>query len=95
MKDMQEMGDSKKAIILSIVFAIIIAFVMALVIGIAQANSLKWGAFMGFLAWLGFTLPTVAQNHVYQNKPWVLTAIDTGYYLVCFVVIGAIIGSWN
>src|SRR5689334_16298422 len=87
MKDMQGMGNPTTAIMFSIVFAIIISVVMAVMIGVADAFSWKWGLFMGFLAWLGFTLTTVGQGNVYQNKPWMLTVIDTGYYLVGFLLI--------
>ncbi|MEL7429598.1 MAG: DUF1761 domain-containing protein [Pseudomonadota bacterium] len=50
------------------------------------------GALAAFFCWLGFCLAPMAVNHRFQSKGWDLTLIDGGYWLVVFVLQGAIIG---
>lgn len=50
------------------------------------------GLLTGFLIWLGFIVTSMTVNHRFQFKPWALTAIDSGHYLVVLLAQGAIIG---
>lgn len=44
------------------------------------------------LIWLGFVLTSMTVNHRFQFKPWALTIIDSGHYLLVMLVQGAVIG---
>ena len=55
--------------------------------------SIRDGILSAFFLWLGFCLAPMAVNHRFQDKGWDLTVIDGGYWLVVFVLQGAII-SW-
>ena len=69
--------------------------VMAIVLGLLMAS---WGAGigrgigLGILVWLGFVATSMCVNHRFQFRPWSLTLIDSGHYLVVLVEQGAILG---
>ncbi len=53
------------------------------------------GAGFGFLFWLGFAAPTSYATAMFSGKPKQLWLIDSTYYLVSFVLAGAILGAWR
>lgn len=53
------------------------------------------GALLGVLAWIGFTGATSFGSYMFSGRPRALWAIDSGYYLVSFVVAGIILGAWR
>ena len=71
---------------------LVMAFILAGVIFHAGPMTLGNGITTGFLVWLGFVATTMAVNHRFQMKPWSLTLLDSGHYLVILLVQGAIIG---
>jgi len=50
------------------------------------------GIISALFVWFGFVLTTISVNHRFLGRPWKLTTIDTGYWLVSLCVQGAIIG---
>lgn len=53
------------------------------------------GGFMvGFWSWLGFVAPVMLGSVLWDGKPWKLFPLQSGYYLVGLLIMGAIIGSW-
>lgn len=52
------------------------------------------GAHVGALAWVGFVAPTSFVTGMFSMKPKQLWLIDSLYWLVGFVLAGAIIGAW-
>ena len=53
------------------------------------------GAGFGLICWLGFAAPTSYATAIFSGKPKQLWLIDTTYYLVSFVIAGAILGAWR
>ena len=53
------------------------------------------GEWMGFLAWLGFTVPIGVSGLLWEKKPLQLVLISTVSILLCQVIGGAIIGAWR
>jgi hypothetical protein len=47
---------------------------------------------VGFTAWLGFSLSTLAQHNGFEQKPAQLTVINSAYQFVLFLGIGLVIG---
>jgi hypothetical protein len=79
---------------LAAVFTLLMATMLAAIIGWADAHTLANGALIGFLAWLGFSLPVVGLTFMFELRPManhIITGLD---YLITFVVMGAIIGAW-
>ena len=79
----------------------IISFVFLLIMNIVFANllslltpanlSVSTGAWLGFLIWLGFVLPTITIFNAYENKTKTLTVINGAYFLVGLVISGIIL----
>lgn len=59
---------------------------------VARAGGVGAGVLTGFLCWLGFVLPVVATNNLYQKRKPMLTVIDAGYFLGVLLVQGAVLG---
>jgi hypothetical protein len=77
----------------ALVFAVISAFNLAMLLATPDMT-LVMGAFYGLLAgiWVALGIATVAQ---FERRPWLYSAINGGYWLVSFAVMGAILGGWR
>ncbi len=79
----------------TLVCELIAAAVLAMfMLGLGQM-SIAGGLTVGFFAWLGFIVSSMAMNHRYQGFGWELTAIDGGHWLGAVLIIGAVIGWWG
>jgi len=67
-------------------------FILSGVIIHAGDMTLGNGMLTGILIWFSFVWTSMIVNHRFQFKPWSLTAIDSGHYLVVLLAQGAIIG---
>ena len=78
---------------LAFVFAVIMAFNLAMFLN-APDTTTTWGATAGLLAavWVVLGMGTVA---LFERRPFAYTAINGGYWVVAFVVMGAILGAWR
>lgn len=69
------------------------ALALAMFLG-AEANA-GFGIFAGLMIAL-FWIGTSRLNDVlYERKPWGLFLINVGYYIVIYVIMGALIGAWH
>jgi len=50
---------------------------------------------IGLAVWLGFVTTVQLTNALFGKQPAKLYAINTGYQLVCYRVMGAILGAWR
>ena len=53
------------------------------------------GLMGGFWNWLGFVAPVTVGVVLWENKPWKLWFITSGYYLVALMVMGVILAVWT
>ncbi len=60
----------------------------------AEFRTFKHGALHGFIAGLFLALPMVAINSLYERKSWKYILINSGYWAVCFMIMGGIICAW-
>ncbi len=61
----------------------------------AHASTFGWGAFVGFLSWVGFiAAPQYAQG-IYESRPGRLLAINVGYWLVGLLITGGLLAVWH
>lgn len=58
-------------------------------------RTFKHGAFHGFLTGLFLAFPMIATNALFERKSWKYTFINSGYWLICFMIMGGIICSWQ
>ncbi len=93
--EIQAEGGQGRAFGIAVIGGVIIAFMLANVVDWLGASSLLAGALAGLWIWLGFVATTSATNSVYAGRTLRLWLIDTGYNLVGFVLMGAILGVWQ
>lgn len=79
--------------------ALLMAYVFAHVLGAFYAaqvgRSVGTGLQGAFWMWLGFILPLKYAEKLFGGKSWKLFLIDSGYWLVSILVMGAIIAGWE
>src|SRR6202041_2408016 len=80
---------------LSLVASVLSAAVLGKIIAIATIHTPLYGIKMGLAVWLGFVTTVQLTNALFMRQPAKLYAINTGYQLVCYVVMGAIMAVWR
>ena len=71
------------------------AFTLAIVISWAGASNLVEGAAVGALAALGFVAAANLALIAFERRPAQLYAINHGYTVVGWILMGAVLGAWN
>jgi hypothetical protein len=86
-------GSQAVIFTLSFVFALISAVNLAMLLGTPDMTA-GMGALYGTLAgiWVALGIATVA---LFERRSWLYSAINGGYWLVSFAVMGAILGGWR
>jgi uncharacterized protein DUF1761 len=80
---------------ISLVASVLSAAVLAKVIQIATVNTPLYGMKIGLAVWLGFVTTVQLTNALFSRQPAKLYAINTGFQLVCYLVMGAILAAWR
>jgi hypothetical protein len=80
---------------LSLVASALAAAVLGKIIAIATIGTALYGMKAGLAVWLGFVTTVQLTNSLFSRQPAKLYAINTGYQLVCFLAMGAIMGAWR
>lgn len=79
---------------LAFVASIVSALVLAKIIVITSVNTIPYGMKVGFAVWLGFVTTVQLTGALFGKQPSKLYLINTGYQLVCYLVMGAILAVW-
>jgi hypothetical protein len=53
------------------------------------------GVLAGLLVGLGWVAPGLTCTFLFERRPRRLLAIDAGYHVVTFTLMGTILGAWN
>ena len=80
--------------IVAIIAAAVTAYVLAHFVFYAGATTVGEGLQSGFWVWLGFFATTQAMHNSFEQRPWNLFFIQTGYHLVQLLIIGAMLAVW-
>lgn len=75
----------------SLVAAFVMFYVQCHVHHAFQVKDLQGAVQAAFWNWLGFVAMVHLVNNLYQGKPFMLTLIDSGYWLVSMVIGGIIL----
>lgn len=76
--------------VLSLVMALNLAAFLAV-----EGTTVVWGMMSGALAGLGWVATGGGIVALFENRSWTYLAIHTGYHLVSFSLMGAILGAWR
>jgi hypothetical protein len=79
----------------SFLAGLVSAFVLALFLHQFQVQSLQVGLLVGSHVWLGFVATVQLTGVLFMKQSLKLFAINTGYQLVCYLVMGAILAVWR
>ena len=91
----QRQKSMGKSYVLMAIGSLIMSFILANFVQVTGALSLIDGMSVAFWAWLGFAVPLLLNEVLWQSKPMKLYLINIGYQLVSFVLMGAIVAAWS
>lgn len=98
-QDMSKMPESQKGsgpshglLILS---RVVSALVLGKIIAVASVTTPLYGMKIGFAVWLGFVTMVQLSSALFGRQPTRLYLINTGYQLVSYLTMGAILGAWR
>ena len=97
--DKAKMAEMQKSAgpsyVLSLVASAMAAAVLGKIIAVATIDTALYGMKVGLAVWLGFVTTVQLTNSLFSRQPAKLYAINTGYQLLCFLAMGAIMGAWR
>ena len=79
---------------ISFLASLLTAFILGKIIYNLTIDTALYGMKHGFAVWLGFVMTVQLTDKLFGNRPMNLFLINTGYQLVSYVVMGAILGKW-
>jgi hypothetical protein len=79
----------------SIMSCLVLSFALANLVEWVGADRYSQGISVGFIAWLGFIAPPMITQHIYENRPFKLFAINGGYWLFAMAFGGSILAVWH
>ncbi len=92
----QEMQKSAgRAYAGSFVASLISAFTLALILHGLRTEDLHFGLMASFHVWLGFVATVQFTGALFMKQSMKLFGINTGYQLVCYLVMGIILSAWR
>ena len=94
-KDAPNRKSLVPGMIASLICDLVLSFILAHVILWAGAAKFEWGALIGFICWVGFFAAPNLPQGIYENRPFKLFAINSGYWLVGLIVVGGLLAVWR
>jgi hypothetical protein len=91
-KEMQKGAGKNYAV--SFLASLVSAFVLGKIVDAATVDTALYGMKFGFAVWLGFVTTVQLTSKLFAKESTRLYLISTGYQLVCYLAMGAIIGVW-
>lgn len=79
----------------SLAASLLSAFTLALILHGMRAETLHFGMMASFHIWLGFVATVQFTGALFAKQSMKLFAINTGYQLVGYLVMGAILVHWK
>jgi len=83
--------EAGKSYAISFLASLVSAFVLGKIIAVTTVNSIAYGMKVGFGIWLGFVATVQLTDMLFSRRPVKLYLINTGYQLVCYLAMGAIL----
>tara|TARA_Y100000310_G_C20084205_1_gene535268 strand:- start:141 stop:539 length:399 start_codon:yes stop_codon:yes gene_type:complete len=93
------MGKAKKksmgsSMLLGFISTLVLAYVFQYLIETLGYIGAAAGATLGFWLWLGFLATSLIGGVLWEGKSWSLYVLNSAYWLVNLLVIGAALGRW-
>jgi hypothetical protein len=94
-KDAANKKTMVAGMIMSFIGSLITSFILAHILLWSGTSTAGRGALIGFIAWVGFIAAPLVASYIYENRPFKLFAINTGYWLVCLIASGMLLAVWQ
>jgi hypothetical protein len=92
----QEMQKSAGPAYMGSFFAsVVTAFILAMFLHHMNVQSLEYGLLVCAHIWLGFVATVQLTGVLFMKQSMKLFAINTGYQLICYLAMGAILTVWK
>lgn len=88
-------GTPSKVYLGAFASAVVIAYALGCFFKLVHGKTIASGIFIGFLIWAGFILPAIFSPVLFGKKPIQMFWLDAVYYLVSYIVVGAITAKFN
>ena len=82
-------------VVASFIGCFLLSFVLAHILGWRISITAIDGAAIGVVCWFGFMAPPLFVQHVFENRPANLFAINAGYWLLAMGLGGAILAAFH
>jgi hypothetical protein len=79
---------------ITFIATIVSAIVLAKIIDLTSVNTVLYGMKVGFFVWLGLVATVQLTGTLFGKQPAKLFLINTGYQLICYLTMGAILAKW-
>jgi hypothetical protein len=79
----------------SFLASMVTAYILALFFHWLRVSSIDYGLIVAFHAWLGFVATVQLTAVLFMKQSAKLFAINTGYQMVCYLAMGAILAAWR
>ncbi|MDP4150252.1 MAG: DUF1761 domain-containing protein [Bacteroidota bacterium] len=93
-KDDSKRGNMGKIFGLAFLWSLVMSFNLAMYLN-APGTTMSWGATAGLLAGLGWVSMAFFIVGLFERRSTAYMLIHAGYFIVSFVVMGAILGAWR
>jgi hypothetical protein len=87
--------DSAPSHVMLLIARIVSAIILGKVIEVANVTTALYGMKIGFAVWLGFVTTVQLTYALFGRQPIKLYLINTGYLLVSYLAMGAVLGAWR
>ena len=81
--------------VVALLAAVLIAATLEVFTRLTGTQTAKRGIEVSVALWLGLVMTTQATEFVFERGAYSLFAINAGFWLIGFMVMGAIVGGWN
>ncbi|MBS4167642.1 DUF1761 domain-containing protein [Parachlamydia sp. AcF125] len=75
--------------------ALLMSYILSQFVVLTNSYTLTQGACLGFLIWLGFIVPTLFSNVLWEKKPIKVYLIHISLVLLFLVISGSILSFWR
>ena len=79
----------------SLIASLVSAFVLAIFFHEMHVQDLEYGLLVGSHVWLGFVATVQLTSVLFMKQSMKLFTINTGYQLVCYLIMSAILTVWR
>ncbi len=79
----------------SFLASLVSAFMLAKLLSVIPIDSALYGMKLGLGVWLGFVATVQLTAALFMKNSMKLFAINTGYQLACYLILGAILAVWK